>query len=163
MKESAIESRILAEPNTGCWIWLGAVTGNGYGSISLYPPKRTVKAHRYIYELHRGKIPAGLVLDHLCRNRRCVNPSHLEPVTQRENLLRGFWPSQAGEHNRSKRRCPKGHQYTADNLMRKIRRSGEIERRCRECHRIYMVSYNKRRRYVEKGQTEGERQAETAR
>lgn len=70
-----------------CWEWLGAITGNGYGGF--WDGKRYGRAHRISYELFRGPIPAGLGLDHTCGNRRCVNPWHLEPVTQRENVRRG--------------------------------------------------------------------------
>lgn len=70
----------------GCWLWEGALRG-GYGRVKL--DGRTQAAHRASYELHVGPIPSGLVLDHLCRNRSCVNPAHLEPVTTEENIRRG--------------------------------------------------------------------------
>lgn len=69
-----------------CWLWLAATNQNGYGTFSH--ESRPCKAHRFAYELLVGPIPEGLVLDHLCRVRNCVNPSHLEPVTQVENLRR---------------------------------------------------------------------------
>ncbi|MDO8391055.1 MAG: HNH endonuclease signature motif containing protein [Actinomycetota bacterium] len=76
----------------GCWLWLGGVDRHGYGKFEL--PSRTVKAHRFSYELHVGSIPPGLVIDHVrewgCRHRSCVNPDHLEPVTVRENTVRGI-------------------------------------------------------------------------
>jgi len=71
----------------GCWIWTGAVEGKGYGAPSINGVKRP--AHRLAYEDLVGPVPEGLHLDHLCRVRRCVNPAHLEPVTSRENTLRG--------------------------------------------------------------------------
>lgn len=70
-----------------CWIWEGARDSRGYGCIQFGGRPR--KSHRVSYELHIGPIPEGLVIDHLCRNARCVNPAHLETVTQRENVLRG--------------------------------------------------------------------------
>lgn len=75
------------DAETGCWLWLGVKRKHGYGAKFLNG--KLVQAHRYIYELHRGPIPDGLFLDHLCRNPSCVNPDHLEPVTNAENLRRG--------------------------------------------------------------------------
>lgn len=74
-----------------CWIWSGAITSAGYGNVKR--GGRNFKAHRLLWTILRGKLRARLVLDHLCRNRRCVNPYHLEPVTVRENTLRGDGPS----------------------------------------------------------------------
>ncbi len=75
----------IGEPNSGCWLWAGFIhPKNGYGSYRMNG--RTCGAHRASYELHVGPIPDGYDLDHLCRVRSCVNPSHLEPVTRRENL-----------------------------------------------------------------------------
>lgn len=73
-----------------CWMWVGSLSGNGYGRIQGYVVDASPKlAHRVAYELVNGPIPEGMQLDHLCRNRRCVNPAHLEPVTCGENLRRG--------------------------------------------------------------------------
>lgn len=85
------ENSYVAEPNSGCWLWTGYVAGNGYGIIYGRFPDGThqQKAHRYGYQLIRGEVPSGLQLDHKCRTRCCVNPDHLEPVTQQENMRRG--------------------------------------------------------------------------
>jgi hypothetical protein len=80
--------RYVIEPVTGCWIWQWSKDHNGYGVACLNG--RRMGAHRAVYIEHRGRIPDGLFLDHLCRNPICVNPDHLEPVTPRENLLRGL-------------------------------------------------------------------------
>lgn len=103
-------------PN-GCIEWIGGLNGVGYGQFysGHETPDDTGKAyaHRWSYEHFIGPIPDGLHLDHLCRNRKCVNPTHLEPVTIRENLLRGIGPS---AENAKKTHCPQGHQYAGDNL-----------------------------------------------
>lgn len=95
----------------GCWTWTGSIAGNGYGGIRVAGV--WTRAHRVAYEMFVGPIPPGLVIDHLCRNRRCVRPDHLEPVTFRENILRGSAPSAV--HAR-KTECPRGHPYAGDNL-----------------------------------------------
>ncbi len=91
--------KILPEPNSGCWFWMGGLSERQYGVI--YPSRGTnVRAHRVAYEMTRGPIPDGLVLDHLCRVHCCVNPDHLEAVTQGENVRRGFRPSRLPHHQR---------------------------------------------------------------
>lgn len=76
---------------TPCWQWQRAKTPKGYGTIVLPPggPQRWMPAHRYMYEQHKGPIPQGYQIDHLCRSHSCVNPEHLEAVTQAENVRRG--------------------------------------------------------------------------
>lgn len=101
-----------------CWPWQGTLKGNGYGELAIRPAK--LLAHRVAYVVNVGPIPAGLQIDHLCRNRLCVNPAHLEPVTSRENTIRG---------KAFVTHCPHGHAYTPENTYR--RRNGH--RYCREC------------------------------
>lgn len=94
-----------------CWLWQGVVTNAGYGHV--WAKGRRILAHRVFYERHVGAIPLGMELDHLCRVRRCVNPAHLEPVTTRENILRGSAPTAA---NARKTHCKRGHPLSGDNL-----------------------------------------------
>ena len=77
----------LIDPVTGCWVWQRGTTRSGYGAV--WDGQKQCPAHRVFYEQYRGPIPEGLELDHLCRNRRCVNPARLEPVTPIENKRRG--------------------------------------------------------------------------
>ncbi len=110
----------------GCWEWTASVRRDGYGQFRL--DGRVVSAHRVSYGLFVGPIPEGLTLDHLCRNRLCVRPDHLEPVTLCENILRGeSLPAQ----NARKTQCPQGHAY--DEANTRIGRHGW--RVCRTCHR----------------------------
>lgn len=80
--------RYTVDDQTGCWHWQGRINEQGYGLTSING-KNKVPAHRFIYERHKGVVPNGLELDHLCRVRDCVNPDHLEPVTHLENSRRG--------------------------------------------------------------------------
>jgi hypothetical protein len=120
--------KFVIDQVTGCWVWTGAVNG---GARSGYGYFRKRRAHRVAYEAWVGPIPEGLVLDHLCRVRRCVNPSHLEPVTVRENLLRG---DTLQAHNAAKTHCIRGHKLSGKNLRLQKKRS-RLARICRTCHR----------------------------
>ena len=95
-----------------CWLWVGAKNPKGYPQC--WNGQRVTPAHRFAYEFCVGPIPEGLEIDHLCRVRNCVNPDHLEPVTHRENTLRGFSPM---ANNARRTHCPKGHLYDAHNIL----------------------------------------------
>lgn len=131
-----LAQRVLArcETNeTGCWLFQGALS-RGYGRVSTYDAttkKQIVQqAHRVVYEYHVGPIPEGLVLDHLCKNRNCVNPDHLDPVTVQENTDRAVEIQRIA--NAEKTHCPKGHPYTKRNTYTP---KGKTARYCRECGR----------------------------
>lgn len=117
----------------GCWEWTGT-TARGYGYMSVDGKPRPV--HRIAYELVIGPIPVNRVLDHLCRNRRCCNPDHLEPVTEAENILRGVGSS--ARHAR-KTHCDHGHPLSGDNL----RLTDKGYRRCRQCARDAQARSNR--------------------
>lgn len=110
-----------------CWLWTRSLDDSGYAHLGIGNCQR-VLAHRWAYEHFVGPIPDGLDIDHLCRVRRCVNPSHLEPVTRRENVLRGMGRS---AHNIRKTHCMNGHPFDETNT--KIRSDGS--RQCITCLR----------------------------
>lgn len=105
----------------GCWEWLGCIGKNGYGYVRIDSKLRLT--HRVVYELYEGDIPVWLELDHLCRNRKCCNPNHLEPVTRKENCVRSPIIGKHGNHVRGKEHyfgmkthCKRGHEFTPDNI-----------------------------------------------
>lgn len=110
----------------GCWEWKGGTQSTGHGRF--YAARKAVPAHRFAYEMMVGPIPDGLVIDHLCRNARCVRPDHLEPVTQRENIARG---DNLPPINLPKTNCPAGHPYDEENTY--VTPKGHQD--CRECRR----------------------------
>ena len=121
----------------GCWDWVGCTNYGyglmGYGASPHY--KSSYRAHRYYYELEYGPIPEGLVIDHLCCNRKCVRPDHLEAVTRRENTLRGTNPAAM----RARRtHCPQRHAYTPENIRWEGRK-----RHCITCD-LALQSHRKR-------------------
>ena len=121
-------NKVVPVTESGCWLWLGPET-SGYGRYRV--PRGNLLAHRYAYENVRGPIPQGLQLDHLCRVRCCVNPDHLEPVTNRVNALRGVSFSAV---NASKTHCKRGHPLEGNNLRIDVSR-GRRERQCITCRK----------------------------
>jgi len=120
--------KVLEDPDTGCWNWQGSIRPDGYPFLAV--GQGQTYAHRFSYRLLVAEPPEGLDLDHLCRNRACVNPDHLEPVTRRENVMRS--PISPAAINARKTHCLRGHPLYGPNL--RARSCGR--RSCRECERI---------------------------
>jgi hypothetical protein len=108
-----------------CWQWIGGTVCRGYGQFQAGNMRRTA-AHRYAWENLRSPIPGRLTIDHLCRNKLCVNPDHMEVVTRGENTLRAV---DIGARNRNKSHCSRGHEFTPENT----RITPDGRRRCRKC------------------------------
>jgi len=125
----------------GCWVWRGNThPKNGYGRFWLYRHTDRL-AHRLAYVWSGGTIPDNLVIDHLCRNRACVNPAHMETVSNAENVMRGesVWAI-----NARKTHCVRGHEFTPENTWV----SKKNERHCRECSRIRKREARARRKLL---------------
>jgi hypothetical protein len=129
------------EKSDGCWLWTGTRTRDGYGTFHV-SHSRSVAAHRFAYQLLVGPIPAGLQLDHVrargCTSHACVNPAHLEPVTQRVNILRG---DSVVAQNSRRTHCAQGHVYDPSNTQ-----YSQGARRCAECHRTRQRRYEAAKR-----------------
>ncbi len=121
-------SKIMPCPTTGCWLWTGATSSNGYGNC--WHENRYQVAHRAVFGILLGRVPDGLTLDHLCRNRCCVNPLHLDPVTQKENNLRGNSLSAICAR---RTHCPVGHPLEGEHLYIEVNKKGVTHRHCRTC------------------------------
>jgi hypothetical protein len=131
--------KVARGASTECWPWSAAIQPNGYGQMNT-GGGRKVYAHRMAYELAVRPIPDGLVIDHLCRNRACCNPAHLDAVTQRVNVergegwkTRGKWQDAGANVRRAQTHCKNGHEFTEVNTIRKA--SGG--RDCRQCQNAY--------------------------
>lgn len=133
-EEERFWSRVVRGEN--CWTWTGTHSAAGYGTF-VRDGRRQCYAHRYSYELHCGPIPADLQIDHLCRNRGCLNPAHLEAVTQQENIRRG--------ERANRTHCPRDHPYDDGNTRRTSR--GRWCRTCAHEAAVARAQERKRQRY----------------
>lgn len=127
--------KVMPIPECGCWIWMGGLKTRRYGHIEGFKSKN---AHRVFYELIKGPIPEGLVIDHKCRITSCVNPDHLDAVTQRENTLRGFGLTSM---NAKKTHCSKGHPLEPGNMRFYARSNARI---CLKCSVVNTQNWRKR-------------------
>jgi hypothetical protein len=118
---------------SACWIWTASVDNGGYGKFGV--SGRVLGAHRVAYELLVGPVPEGLELDHLCRERACINPTHLEPVTRAENHRRGYWVQRT--------HCVNGHPFDEANTYIRADNGWRV---CRSCDRERQRQYALRKR-----------------
>lgn len=143
-QRSRFWERIVPDSATSCWNWQGSLRGNGYGSFTFWKGNlgRYWLVHRFAYESLCGPIPESLTLDHLCRNQRCVNPDHLEPVTIPENTRR----ARPYGKRTPKTHCKRGHEFTPENTYP---RNNGTERECRTCKRVLSRRWKAERRGVD--------------
>ena len=133
-------TKFSEDPIRGCWIWNSGKNKKGPEGYGRYwTDGKDVQAHRYSYETIRGPIPDNMQIDHLCQTRTCVNPWHLEIVTQSINIKR------SDSENRKKTHCPKGHPYEGDNLYVG---PNDARRYCITCHRARNVKYRERKKAI---------------
>lgn len=152
--DASVQSRFWRQTmkvEDGCIVWAGTLTPRGYGQFSV--DNKHYAAHRLAYSKLVGPVPVGLVCDHLCRNRACVNPEHIDVVTNRENIIRGEGPAMLTRMNRAKTHCPAGHEYTVTNT----RVDSRGRRGCRTCSLAFSRKYKARMREIRAlAQTGGE-------
>lgn len=143
-------AKVMPEPNSGCWLWMGWVNTEGYGQFGA--SGRSMGAHRWGYIALAGAIPAGLQLDHKCRVRCCVNPAHLEPVTNQENARRGALFGTMGKANAAKTHCRHGHSLAGDGALVRRQKTG-VRRRCVLCRQMQNIAYRSRLKALNSRQT----------
>lgn len=128
-KDTRFWDKVSKQANV-CWIWNGAVDAHGYGSI--LEKGKIKKSHRVSYIMFHGEIPKDVVIDHICKIKRCVNPLHLQVVTLGENTLLGDGPT---AQNKRKTHCIRGHKLSGDNIYL-YERAGHTNRQCRICRKL---------------------------
>ena len=126
-------SKYAVNSDTGCWEWTRSLNDSGYGQFSI--SKKCYRAHRVSWKIFKGPLDPNKVLDHKCKNRRCVNPEHLREVTSNENTLKNSFSWWAV--NSEKTHCPRGHEYTAENTNLRPQSCGKglVGRQCKQCIR----------------------------
>lgn len=124
--EDRLLTKIVAHPETGCWLWCGCIDRCGYGKV-YYRERAETLAHRASYLVFKGGIPAGCEIDHLCGNRSCINPAHLQAVPHSVNVSRADYTR--NHRNGRKTHCKRGHELSGVNLV--VQKNGA--RQCRFC------------------------------
>lgn len=142
-------AKIVPDEATGCWNWTGTKSDSGYGRVSI--DGRAHQAHRIAYEILRAQIPDGMQIDHLCRNRACLNPDHMEPVTQRENIMRG---ESVSARNARRNHCNRGHEYVQGSFIMERSKSG-LMRRCLICQDMTEEARARREGFVRRRRLAG--------
>lgn len=133
-------TKVEVDPVTGCWTWTQRLDRDGYGALFRVGSRTDgtrarVRPHRFSYEQLIGPIPDGLVIDHICRNRACQNPLHMEPVTHAVNTKRGARATST--------HCKRGHELSGENVRILPNSRGWVQRLCRTCFREYQAAYQK--------------------
>lgn len=133
------EKKIIPEPNSGCWLWLGALGHRGHPHINK--SYGTQSGHRFIYQTLVGSVPQELVVDHWCNNPSCVNPDHLRPLTYQNNTLRS--PITVAAKYAVRTHCKRGHEFTPENTLSEARSNARICLACRQAAAPQRIAYAK--------------------